>query len=232
MRKKVVIVGSAGNFGKYIFNELKKTNNVLGIERKKNKSNFECKDLSNSKINFETFKTIKKKNQNLDALIICTGKSKKDLSKNIDQKFINSFKSNFLTVSNTIESYQKVYKNKPTKIIVISSIAGVKIIDAPIEYSTSKSALNHYCQIKAKELSKFKIKLNVISPGNILNKNNNWYLKKKVNSKKVQNYIKKNVPLNSFCKPNQILALCKLLISDDGSFFQGSNIVMDGGQIL
>ena len=204
MRKKVVIVGSAGNFGKYIFNELKKTNNVLGIERKKNKSNFECKDLSNSKINFETFKIIKKKNQNLDALIICTGKSKKDLSKNIDQKFINSFKSNFLTVSNTIESYQKVYKNKPTKIIVISSIAAIKAIDAPIEYSTSKSALNHYCQIKAKELSKFKIKLNVISPGNILNKNNNWYLKKKVNSKKVQNYIKKNVPLNSFCKPLKI----------------------------
>ena len=232
MRKKVVIVGSAGNFGKYIFNELKKTNYVLGIERKNNKSNFECKDLSNSKMNFETFKIIKKKHPSLDALIICTGKSKKDLSKNIDQKFINSFKSNFLTVSNTIDAYQRVYKNKPTKIIVISSVAGIKIIDAPIEYSASKSALNHYCQIKAKELSKFKIKLNVISPGNILNKNNNWYLKKKVNSKKVQNYIKKNVPLNSFCKPNQILALCKLLISDDGNFFQGSNIVMDGGQIL
>ena len=63
MRKKVVIVGSAGNFGKYIFNELKKTNYVLGIERKNNKSNFECKDLSNSKMNFETFKIIKKKTQ-------------------------------------------------------------------------------------------------------------------------------------------------------------------------
>ena len=103
---------------------------------------------------------------------------------------------------------------------------------APIEYSTTKSALNHYCQIKAKELAKFSIKLNIISPGNILNKNNNWFFKKKKNSKKIQNYIKKNVPLNSFCKPNQILSLCKLLISDDGNFFQGSNIVMDGGQIL
>ena len=105
-------------------------------------------------------------------------------------------------------------------------------MDAPTEYSVSKSALNHYCQIKAKELSKFKIKLNIISPGNIMNKNNNWYLKKKVNSKKVKSYIKKNVPLNSFCKPDQLLALCKLLISDEGNFFQGSNIVMDGGQIL
>jgi hypothetical protein len=28
------------------------------------------------------------------------------------------------------------------------------------------------------------------------------------------------------------LALCKFLISEDGNFFQGSNIVMDGGQIL
>ena len=55
-------------------------------------------------------------------------------------------------------------------------------------------------------------KLNIISPGNILNKNNNWYLKKKNNNNKVEKYIKKNVPLNSFCEPKQILALCKLLI--------------------
>ena len=232
MKKKIAIVGSSGNLGSYIFRELKKTNNILGISKKKNQNNFECKDLSNSKMNIDTFKLIKKKNSKLDAIIICTGKSKKDSNIDIDQKYLNSFKSNLLTVSNTVDSYQKIYKNKPTKIIVISSIAAIKVMEAPIEYSIAKSALNHYCQIKAKELSKFKIILNIISPGNILNKNNNWYLKKKTNNKKILNYIKNNVPLNSFCKPSQILALCKLLISDDGNFFQGSNIVMDGGQIL
>ena len=232
MKKKILIVGSSGNLGGYIFKEFSKKNFCLGIGRKKHINNFQCKDLSKSEINFETLKLIKQKNSKLDAIIICTGKSKKDLNKNIDHKFLNSFRSNLLTVSNTVESYQKIYKNKPTKIIVISSIAAVKIMEAPIEYSISKSALNHYCQIKAKELSKFKIRLNIISPGNILNKNNNWYLKKRINNKGVQNYIKKNVPLNSFCKPSQILALCKLLISNEGNFFQGSNIVMDGGQIL
>ncbi len=232
MKKKIVIVGSSGNLGRYIFKELKKTHTLIGIERKKGFYNFECKDLSNYKMNLETFKLLKKKNSKLDAVIICTGKSSKDFDAGIDKKFLNSFKSNLLTISNTVESYQKIYKNKPTKIIVISSIAGIKIMEAPIEYSISKAALNHYCQIKAKELSKFKIKINLISPGNILNKNNNWYLKKKVNNNKIKNYIKKNVPLNSFCKPDQILSLCKLLISDDGNFFQGSNIVMDGGQIL
>ena len=232
MKKKIVVVGSGGNIGKYIFNKMKVKNNVLGIERTNNKNRFICNDLSDSTKNIETFKLIKKKNSKLDAIVICTGKSKKDTSKNADQKFLNSFRSNFLTISNTIESYQKIFKNKPTKIIVISSIAGIKIMDAPIEYSVSKSALNHYCQIKAKELSKFKIRLNIISPGNILNRDNNWYFKKKSNKKKVMNYIKKNVPLNNFCKPEQIYELCNLLIDDKGSFFQGSNIVMDGGQTL
>ncbi len=232
MKKKIVIVGSSGNLGRYLFKELKKKNTLIGIERKKSINNFECNDLSNSKMNLATFKLLKKKNSKLDAIIICTGKSSKSLSASNDEKFLNSFKSNLLTISNTVESYQKIYKNKPTKIIVISSIAGIKIMKAPIEYSISKSALNHYCQIKAKELSKFQIKLNIISPGNILNKNNNWYLKKRNNNNKIKNYIKKNVPLNSFCKPEQILALCKLLISENGNFFQGSNIVMDGGQIL
>ena len=232
MKKKILIVGSSGNLGGYLFKQLKKTNHLLGIGREKNKNNFTCKDLSNSNLNFETFRLVKKKYSKLDAIIICTGKSSKDLAADIDKRFLNSFKSNLLTASNTIHSYQKIYKNKPTKIIVISSIAALKVMEAPIEYSISKSALNHYCLIKAKELSKFAIRLNIISPGNILNKNNNWYLMKKANSQKIYNYIKKNVPLNSFCKPDQILALCKLLISENGNFFQGSNIVMDGGQIL
>ncbi len=232
MKKKILIVGSSGNLGNHIADKLKKRYVVTGIQRNKKKNFFICKDLANFNLNLETFKMIKKKYPNLDSIIICSGKSKKDTTNNIEKKFIESLKSNLLTVINSIESYQKAFKNKSTKIIVISSIAGIKALDAPTEYSVSKSALNHYCVIKAKELAKYKIKLNVISPGNIINKNNNWYLKKRSNSKKVKNYIKKNVPLNSFCKPSQILSLCELLISNDGDFFTGSNLIMDGGQIL
>ena len=232
MKKKVLILGSSGNLGSFIFNELKKNTILVGVQRQKKQNFFQCKDLSDSNMNLETFKLIKKKYPSLDAIIICTGKSKMDKNKNIEKKFINSFRANFLTVINSINSYQKIYDNKPIKIIIISSIAGLKVMEAPIEYSISKSALNHYCLIKAKQLAKYKIRLNIISPGNILNKNNNWYVKKKINSKKVKNYIKKNVPLNTFCKPNQVLSLCNLLLSSDGDFFLGSNIVMDGGQVL
>ena len=127
---------------------------------------------------------IKNRKSTINAIIICTGKSKKSLNPNIDEVFLDAYKSNLLTVANTIEAYQQVYKNKPVKIIVISSIVALKVLNAPIEYSISKAALNHYCQIKAKALSKFKIRINIISPGNILNKNNNWHLKLKDNYQK------------------------------------------------
>ena len=108
MRKKIVVVGSAGNLGKYIYKELNKTDILIGIQRKKNKIILNV-DLSNSKMSSETFSLIKKKHSSLD-IIICTGKSSKSSLKNSDQKILESFKSNLLTVSNTIEAYQKVYK--------------------------------------------------------------------------------------------------------------------------
>ena len=90
-----------------------------------------------------------------------------------------------------MESYLKIYKYAKTKIIVISSIAGSKIIEgAPITYSVAKSALNFYVRFKSKELAKHKICINTISPGNILMKDYNWYLNKKKNKKKVMSYIK------------------------------------------
>ena len=231
MKKKILIVGSAGHFGRFAFNQLKKDYDVIGIERKKNKNRFACEDLSNFKLNYETFKLLNKYHKKFAAMLICTGNSQK-ISGNISQKLVKSMESNLLTVTNSIETYQKVYRNKPIKIIVLSSIVGIKRMDAPLEYSVSKSALNHFCLIKSKELSKFKIKLNIISPGNILFKKNNWSLKIKKNRKKIERYIKKVVPLNSFCKPTELLALCNLLISEEGNFFQGSNIVIDGGQII
>ena len=61
MKKKIVIIGSAGNFGKYISKELKKKNIVIGVQRNQNDNNYGCADLSNLKLNLQTFRKIKKK---------------------------------------------------------------------------------------------------------------------------------------------------------------------------
>ena len=231
MKKNIILTGSKGNLGKFIYKNLIKKNKVFGISRIKTANSLVC-ELSDYIEVVNILKSIKKNTPKIDAIIISTGDSTVYKSNFLDQKFLHSFKNNFLTVSNVVEAYCRVFNKSPTKIIVISSIAGSSIINAPVEYSVSKSAVNHYCKVMAKKLSKFKILINIISPGNILMTNNNWAIKILSNKKKVKNYIKKNVPLNDYCKPEQILSLIQYLLTQNGNFVTGSNFVVDGGQSL
>ena len=61
--------------------------------------------------------------------------------------------------------------------------------------------------------------------------NNNWSKKIKKNKNLVKEYIYNNVPSNKFCDPNEIYKICDLIVSNDTNFV-GSNIVVDGGQVL
>ena len=138
---------------------------------------------------------------------------------------------NFFTFLNLINIYLRVFNFKKTNIIVISSIAGKKIINAPIGYSLAKNNLDFLVKILAKKLAPKKISINSISPGNILIKNNNWSNKLKKKIKIIKNYIKTNVPLNDFINSKEIIDLIKFL-SDNSKNITGSDFVIDGGQLL
>ena len=86
--------------------------------------------------------------------------------------------------------------------------------------------------MKAKDLAKYNIKINILLPGNILMKNNNWSKKLKANKGKVKKYIKANVPLNTFCRPQQIAEMCDYLLSESGNNITGSKFIIDGGESL
>ena len=243
--KNLVILGGSRNLGRYLaISFLKKFENVIVISKSgyftdQSKKTTYAKifhysvDLSDKKKLNLVMKKIKKKFKRIDLTISCTGNSKKTY-KNLEHysDWVNSLNSNFFCFTNFLETYQNIFKNRKTKIIVISSIAGYRQINAPITYSVSKHALNYYCLIKSKNLARYKILINVISPGNIYQQGNLWSKKIKENPKKVKNYIKENVPLNSFCTPNQIFELCNYLYSKNGDIITGSNFILDGGQTL
>jgi len=179
------------------------------------------------------FKKIKKKYKKINYIISCAGFSKKTFKQEENLKdWVLAFNNNFFCFTNLLKSYLKHYKKKPTKIVVISSIASKKITKAPITYSVAKSALNFYAQFKAKQLAKNKININILLPGNILMKNNNWDKKIKKNKRDIKKYIKNNVPLNSFCNPIQITELCNYLFSKSGDNITGSKFVIDAGETL
>jgi len=234
MKKKIIICGASKNLGKYLAEKFERNNTVFKLGRSnQNKKNYFFCDFLNINELSKNLKEIKLKSKKVDGVVFCIGDSKKYFKTNDDIFFWKkSMETNLFTLVNFINVFLKVFKKSKTKIIVISSIAGKEIINAPITYSVSKSALNFYVKIKALELIKFGIQINVISLGNIFQKNNNWHKKIIKNKNKVKNYIKKNVPTNKFCNPEEVFMLCDYLFNNKNSNFLGSNIVLDGGQSL
>ena len=238
-KKNIIISGGSKGLGKELVSKFsKKDFNIINLSRtaiknpKKNIISYKV-DLSSEKQTINTFKKIKNKIKQIDFIICCAGSGRSaPQGKERKTDWNQSFSSNFFSSTNLIETYLSVYKYKKTKIILISSIAGIKIINAPITYSVAKSALNFYGKMKSKYLAKYKINLNIISPGNILQKNNLWGKKLKNNYKSTKSYIKKEVPLNVFCNTDQIYNLCLYLLSSNGDNITGSNFVIDGGQSL
>jgi len=237
--KTYLIAGASRGLGKFLAESYSRLGNkVICISKNKkitNKKSFNYKvDLSQYSKTIKFFRKLEKKFKKIDYLISCVGKSNFKSREVNFKEWQEAFNDNLFSNVNLINSYIKIFKKKSanSKIILISSIAGSKIIDAPISYSTSKAALNYYCKHQAKILSKSKIKINAISPGNILLKGNVWDKKIKKNKIETLSYIKKNVPLNGFCKPEYIKDMCDYLLSSSGDFITGSNFTIDGGQVL
>ncbi len=237
MKKIIIITGGSGNLGRFLTEKYTSLNyTVYNISRNKPYIIFENEKFI--KCDLSSFLSVKKalnkiKTKKIDCIISCSGNSKKKYNTNFTEKeIIHSLKDNLISFTNIVEQYLKIFKKTKISIIAISSIAGLKVINAPITYSVSKAALNHYCKIKAKELAKYDININVISPGNIYMPNNNWGKKQKANPNKVKKYIKNNVPLNSFIYPQQIFDACNLLLNLKNKIITGSNFVIDGGQSL
>ena len=143
----------------------------------------------------------------------------------------NMFSLNFYSAINVIEVAKKHLIKSKGAIICISSICGSTYVEgAPITYSTSKAALNSYIKMISKPLGKKGVRINGVAPGNILFENSVWDKKIKDNSKKVYEFLHKQVPLERFGKPYEVAKLVCYLSSDIASFTTGSIWTIDGGQ--
>lgn len=140
------------------------------------------------------------------------------------------FSNNFFVASNLIQKMIPNLKDTQGSIIFIGSIAGIEDLGAPIPYSVSKTALLSYTKLLSKRLAKYKIRVNMISPGNIYFEGGNWDKKKKKNPNQVDKILNEKVPLRKFGNPDDIGNIVAFLLSRKANFVTGSNIVADGGQ--
>lgn len=176
-------------------------------------------------------KKINLKFKGIDILVssVGTGTGSRDIV--IDKKkWDYSWNKNFLSFKNTFDCFYKLVKKKQGNIIAISSIVGKEFLNAPIEYSVAKKTLSYFCKNLSKKIEK-NIRINVVSPGNILQDGNSWDKKIRKNKKKVIKYIESSVPLQRFASANEVANVVLFLSSSKASFVNGAEVVVDGGQL-
>jgi len=244
MKRKVALVSaSTSGIGKQIVKDLLKKNYIVYVNgRNEKKLNKAIKKLNNDfakpilgdmrdeLIIIDSINKIKEEENRLDLVVANLGSGKSIPGWNIDiSEYRRMFDINLFAAiclsTHSIELLKKTEGN----IIFISSIAGCETLGAPISYSSAKTALLSFSNSLSKEVANLNIRVNCISPGNVMFDGSTWDTKKRENEDDVVKYIKENVPLNGFAKPKDISRA--ILFLEKSSFITGSNIIIDGGQI-
>lgn len=238
-KKKIFITGSSSGLGFFLAKQFSKKKYHIIINGKNKKkliqaaklinSDYIHGDMSNLIIIKKNMKKLQKKYKSLDIIIANLGNS--EFIKN-NKNISYSIKKNLLPTVYVVENSISILK-KNSQIICISSICGSEIIqNAPIGYSVSKAALNFYVKSISRVLSKSKIFINAILPGNLMFEGSTWHKKIKKNKSETIQYINQNVPTQTFGAPEDIFKICELLCNNNSGFINGSLIKADGGQTL
>lgn len=120
-------------------------------------------------------------------------------------------------------------KQRSGSIINITSIYG-RESGGKATYNNSKSALISFTKSLADEVISDGIRVNSLAPGSILHDTGNWLKRMKEDPKKIQEFVKKEIPAGRFGTPEEIANVVTFLSSDKASWIVGASINVDGGQ--
>jgi len=187
-------------------------------------------DLTQAGQSNEFLDLIIKNEGHLDVVVSNLGDGKSTKGWSIDLKeYQRVFDVNFFSAVELCTAAAEKMTIKGGHIITISSIAGCESLGAPLPYTAAKSALLAFVKSFSDQVSAHNIQVNSVSPGNILFSGSTWDKKLKQDEEGTLDYIKKNVPLNSFGSPDEI-AKCVLFLLES-TYITGTNLVADGGQL-
>ena len=168
----------------------------------------------------------------IDAIIanVGTGKSKMgwDVSRDDWREMIDAnLMSGVLLAS---ASVPRLKERGGGSITFISSVAGNEVIPAPMPYAAAKAAQQMAAKHLAHQLGPAGIRVNTVSPGNVLFPGGTWDRKLNEDKEGVERTIAETVPLGRFGAPAEIADAVLFLSSARAAFITGEVLVVDGGQ--
>ncbi len=198
------------------FNKLKKNNEIFFVEF----------DFSNSSEVIESAKHITKNNTKIDILVNNAGiiDTSLFLMTKIDE-IKNMFDINFFEqLRFTQIIIKKMMKSENSSLINILSNSAFDVHEGRLSYSASKSAMLHASKILAKELGRFRIRVNGIAPGltdtDMMNDNH---------SEEIIKQIKELTYLNKIGNVSDVSNTALFLASNLSNHITGQIIRVDGG---
>jgi NAD(P)-dependent dehydrogenase (short-subunit alcohol dehydrogenase family) len=129
------------------------------------------------------------------------------------QKIIPFFKKNSFggVIINISSTYGMLSANE--------SIYGDSGINSPVAYATSKAGILNLSRYFATHLAKYKIRVNTLVPGGILNNQSEEFIANYTNL----------TPLKRMANADEYSGAIIFLLSDASSYMTGSTLVIDGG---
>jgi 3-oxoacyl-[acyl-carrier protein] reductase len=129
-------------------------------------------------------------------------------------------KGQFLTARAVLKG---MIRRRNGVILNIGSLAGVRLIEAPIHYSASKAAVKGFTEALSKEVGRYNIRVNCMAPG-LLEEG----VAQNLPEHRLREYLK-HVSLHRKGTLEEVAKCAAFLVSDRNTYMNGATVIIDGG---
>jgi NAD(P)-dependent dehydrogenase (short-subunit alcohol dehydrogenase family) len=170
------------------------------------------------------FDTVKREKGRIDVLFASAGRGDAAKLGEITEKHFDAVFG--LNTRGTLFTVQKALPlfNDGGSIIMNGSMAGVKGFPNFGVYSASKAALRSFARTWLNELKDRKIRVNVLSPGQVQTP-----IQEQLFDAETMQQFESLIPRGKMGRPEEIARVALFLASDDSSYVNGVELFVDGG---